>query len=260
MRARFGGNDPIYEANPIALPRGNLFFKIIEASIVANFENPTNTLHIMLKELLDKKSKRDQVTFTTYQLANALKMPKSILVRLIHPDPSKRVTNPRIETLMKIIDFFNEDGFDITIDELLARPVSKAEKLEGKALEIKKSHIDIPIYSFDICKSKQLGSIGITLAEETSSNIIAFYADEDIKPMFKKGSIFIIDVDAIPENDNLIAVKIEGVKKIQIKKYYTEGKNKKILKSYDKNDKPIVLMPTMNYRVLGVVIQVNART
>ncbi|QLH41414.1 MAG: hypothetical protein HWD59_00860 [Coxiellaceae bacterium] len=65
----------------------------------------SSELHLALKELLEKKSKRDGINFTISQLAKAIDMPHSILVKLIHPDPSKRVTNPRIDTLTKIIDF-----------------------------------------------------------------------------------------------------------------------------------------------------------
>lgn len=84
-----------------------------------NSINHNSELHTVLKDLIDLKSKRDGKIFTIYQLAKAINMPHSILVKLMHSDPTKRVNNPRIDTLTKIIDFFKSDGFSISIDDLL---------------------------------------------------------------------------------------------------------------------------------------------
>ncbi len=62
-------------------------------------------IHLTLKTLMQMKSERDGINFTLYQLAKALNMPHSILSRLVHSQPSKRVNNPRIDTLSKIVDF-----------------------------------------------------------------------------------------------------------------------------------------------------------
>ena len=77
-------------------------------------------LNRALRALLDAKTQRDQTPFTVYQLAKAIEMPHSILVKLMHEDPSKRVYNPRIETLMRIVSFFQQDGFAVTLDSLCA--------------------------------------------------------------------------------------------------------------------------------------------
>lgn len=46
---------------------------------------------------------------------------------------------------------------------------------------------------------------------------------------------------------------------IQIKKYCIY-KNKILLKSLDDREKDIILMPTTQSKILGVVVQVNANT
>jgi hypothetical protein len=215
-------------------------------------------VHLTLKELMERKSKRDHINFTIYQLSKALNMPHSILLRLIHPNPAKRVNNPRIDTLTKIIDFFRADGFNVTIDNLLTGFETKTP-IDVQTQEIGSFTIEkmLPLYSFET-EQKKIGMVSIKLATKAKS-IIALLSDEDIKPMFKKGSIFIIDTEMEPENDTLVAVKINSYNKVLIKKFYVDG-NKRLLKSYNNSIKPIVLMPTMRYSIIGVVIQINAKT
>lgn len=55
-------------------------------------------IHLTLRKLIEEKSKCDNVKFTACQLAQALSMPRSMITKLTHPDKSKRVINPRIET------------------------------------------------------------------------------------------------------------------------------------------------------------------
>lgn len=207
---------------------------------------------------MERKSKRDHKHFTIYQLAKAINMPHSILVKLMHPDITKRVKNPRIETLVKIVGFFKQDGFNITVDDLLSGLKKTA------AVQVNEQNIgdqiakSITVYSFDVKLKKSIGMIDVNLMSN-SENIIALLSDEDIKPMFKKNSFFVVDTTLKPEDDTLVAIKVGGYDKILIRKYYVEG-HKKILKSYDRNIAPIELMPTNNYQVIGVVIQVNAKT
>ena len=52
-------------------------------------------------------------------------MRHSILARLIHPDPKKRVTNPRIETLNKILEFFKSEGFTVSIDDFFGMDIKE---------------------------------------------------------------------------------------------------------------------------------------
>lgn len=220
-------------------------------------EKSNNILHITLRELIRRKSKRDRFEFTIYQLANELDMPRSMLVRLMHTDPEKRVHNPRIDTLAKIVEFFKTDGFNITIDELLYGFKDHSVDVpsqESGTFSIQKR---VPLYSFNIVQ-EDLGFIDVKLTQSLKKTI-ALRSDEDIKPMFKKGSIFILDTELEPENDTLIAVKIEGYNKILIRKFYLDG-HKKLLKSYSDEIKPVILTPTLQYQILGIVIQVNAKT
>lgn len=219
----------------------------------------SNNIHVVLRELFEKKSVRDKKNFTIYQLAKAIDVPHSILVKLMHADPEKRVLNPRIDTLSKIVDFFKQDGFDIAIDDLLSgikanTTIDVSIQTINENCEIK----TIPVYEMDGSLQKSIGTIR-TKISSPSGNYIALLSDEDIKPIFKKGSFFIIDTLAIPEDDTLVAVDINGINKIIIRKLCIK-KNKKILISYDEQTNPIELTKQKKYRFIGVVIQVNAKT
>lgn len=215
-------------------------------------------IHHTLQSLIEEKSKRDRVKFTIYQLAKALDMPHTVLLRIMHPDPSKRVSNPKIDTLAKIVAFFRADGFNITIDDLLAGLKSKAIDIQEQELEPFNIQMAIPLYSLDARETKKISTINIRLTK-TPKNAIAFCSDENIKPMFKKGSIFIVDTNITPQNDMLVAVKLEYFNKIQIRKFLVQD-NINILQSLNPEEKPIILMPTVSFKILGVVIQINAKT
>lgn len=229
----------------------------LKKSWIKNLENSINyngELHLTLRELIDRKSKRDGVTFTIYQLAKAIDMPHSILIKLLHQDPTKRVNNPRIDTLTKIIEFFRLDGFSVTIDDLLFG--YKEIDIQSQSITVGSTERKIETFSLE-CDTKKIGVIDIKLPEP-NGNFIAFLTDEDISPFFKRGSIFIVDKHVTPENDNLIVIKIDGYKKILVKKLLID-KNKKYLLSLN-NEEQIQLLPTLHYSILGVVIQVNAKT
>ena len=219
--------------------------------------NFTTSIHIALKDLIEAKSKRDKVKFTSYQLANILCMPRSIITKLTHPDQSKRINNPKVATLIKIVEFFRKDGFNITIDGLLGISRNQQVDVRIQPSLINNIATDIPLYAFTNTR-KKIGSITINLPQKIN-HIIALYSEDDIKPFFKAGSIFIVHLNSQPTNDVLIAIKFDTSEKIYIKKYFKLN-NKIILKSLDSHEENIILMPTQSYNILGVIIQVNAKT
>lgn len=218
-----------------------------------------NDIYLVLKNLIDLKSERDNINFTAYQLAKSIGMPHSILIKLMHEDPLKRVNNPRIDTLTKIVDFFRRDGFNVSINDFLNGMNGKiAVSVEDQDINLSAIKVTIPAYSFASSLAVKIGTVDVMLSS-ASQNEIAFVSDQDIKPMFKKGSIFIVDTKLQPEDDTLVAVQLDGHRSILIRKFYF-SKKFNVLKSFDENEPPIKILPTMNCRILGVVIQVNAKT
>lgn len=219
-------------------------------------ENIETAIHITLKKLIEAKALRDNIKFTACQLAEALNMPRSMITKLTHFDKSKRVTNPRIDTLMKIVDYFRADGFNVTIEDLIGREI-KTIDIKNQLLHPQEAGITIPVYSFS-SSDKKLGVIDIKLTQKNKKNVFALYAEQDIKPFFKAASVFVIEPEAPLEDDVLVAVKL-ATNMVQIKKYCVI-KNKIILKSLNDNEKDLPIMPTTKIAILGVVIQVNANT
>lgn len=215
------------------------------------------SIHVTLKRLIEEKSKRDNIKFTASQLAHALDMPRSIITKLTHSDRSKRVINPRIDTIIKIVDFFRTDGFDITIEDLIGFKDSTID-IADQSIHSSEESISIPIYTLENKKNQSIGLIDVKVVTK-NKNLFGLYTNCDIEPFFKTGSIFVIDPDAPLENDNLIAIKIPHENNIEIRKYFLE-ENKVILKSLDPSKNNIILMPTMQCEILGVVLQVNAKT
>lgn len=203
------------------------------------------------------KSKRDGANFTLYQLAKALNIAHSVLFRLIHEHSNKRVNNPRIDTLIKIVNFFQLDGFNVTFNDLLTGLEEDTVTIQDQKLDSFFTGVKLPLYSFDAVHHKKIGDIHIKLATSTK-NVIALLSEESIKPLFKKGSIFIIDTKANLENGNLIAIKIKNQQKILIRKFHLD-KNKKLLTAYDNSIGPIIFDSRI-HSIVGVVIQVNAKT
>lgn len=211
----------------------------------------------MLKRLIDEKSKRDNEKFTAYQLAHALDMPRSIITKLTHSEQAKRVTNPRIDTLIKIVDFFRSDGFNITLEDLIGMKPSSID-IGSQQIDSQSEMTSIPVYSFNNKKNQPIGTVDIKISKK-NKNVFGLHSDRNMEPVFKSGSIFIINPDIPLEHDNLIAMKTSRSKSIEIRKYLLD-KNKIILKSLDNTEKSIILMPTTQCEILGVVIQVNAKT
>jgi hypothetical protein len=210
-----------------------------------------NAIHSALKQLIDLKSKRDHSHFSLSQLARAIDMPHSILSKLTHEDPARRVSNPRVDTLSKIVDFFKGDGFDVTIDELLAGQGIKP------AQEQPKRKLLLPLYFLDADLSNKIGTFEYEGPGDVNS-LIAVVTDDYIEPLFKKGSIFVVNTQGEPEEGSLVAVQLSGHDKLLIRKFFVSG-GKILFKLHDQDPSPLVMMPTQQYKIVGPIIHINLK-
>jgi transcriptional regulator with XRE-family HTH domain len=198
------------------------------------------------------KSLRDGKDFSIYQLAKAINIPHSIIVKLLHSDPSKRVSNPRIDTLAKIVDFFKSDGFQVTIDDLILGNY----EIDINSVSIKHTeNIAVEIFSLDNIY-KNIGKININLTTK-SDGLIALLSDKKIDPFFKAGSVFIIDTTIPIKEDNLVAVRMEEKPIVQIKKLIINNKIKHLSDLIGSN---LIKFSAVHHHILGVIIQVNVKT
>ncbi len=221
-------------------------------------EYSSENIHTALKYLVDLKTERDGKKFSFYQLAKAIDMPHSMIVKLAHADEAKRITNPKIETLTRIIEFFKNEGFDVSIDTLFS-PVDRLPREMELASCSKKavSKVVIPLFSMKALPNKALRSIESNVYAEIK-NAMAFVLENDIGS-FKKGTVLIVDPDALLEANCLVMAKIKSNPELQLRKYY-EGKQDIILISLDEASAPESFsLKSRNVKIIGVVVQANIK-
>lgn len=213
----------------------------------------SSEIHHKLKELIDLKSRRDGKEFTITQLAKAIEMPHSMLVKLVHADPNKRVVNPRIDTIKKIVEFFKSDGFSITIDDFI---FGKNEiDINSISLNQETEKYSLEVFSLNDIH-KKIGNVDINVPVK-SNGLLAFITDAEIKPFFKSGSMFIVDTKMKTENEHLVAVRLDNNSDIEIMKL-NEKNNTRYLSSLT-GAKDIIFSPVLHH-IIGVIVQVNAIT
>lgn len=221
-------------------------------------EKDSDNIYLALTKLIELKAARDNIKFTPTKLANAIGMPHSMVVKIAHEDPTKRVKNPRIDTLVRIIEYFQQQGFDVTIEDVIRGLKDKHIDVKSQPVGTFSVATSIPVYSMDASLDQNVGMIDVKLTQNTK-DAFALVADEDINPLFKKGAIFVVDTTTKPENDTLVAAKVAGHDKIIIRKLQKQG-HKTILKPLDGSNETIELMPTSHDHIVGVVIQVNVNS
>ena len=217
-----------------------------------------NNLFEMLHLLFDAKSTRDNDKFTIYKLAKALNMPHSMLVKLMHQDINKRVLNPRIETLNKIVTFFNQDGFDIKIDDLINGTVGDVVNISNTTLTQSKYKHTVPVYSMHkyapgILETEAPKKVKIEL-DYAINDIFAFESNTYIKPMFQPGSLFFIDRTAKVTANSIIAFTQIGTK-TQLKLGKTSNNLHSVCSISDEN----CCINMKEVILIGMVIHIDAK-
>lgn len=214
-----------------------------------NFE-----IHDNIREFINLKSLRDNKKFTASQLADAIGVPHSVLVKLLHKDPEKRVKNPRIDTLVKIVAFFQKDGFDISIDSLLGKTTVKLEDTQ----ELRFKTLTLPCFPANrsgISKSSSFKEIEIPESVETP---FITELSEDITSLFKKGTLLIIDKSQAPIDNCLLMIKDKEANEIMIRKFAISGEEK-ILLCLDNNQNNLLFKKNV-HDVLGVIVHAQIST
>ena len=100
----------------------------------------------------------------------------------------------------------------------------------------------IPLYFLDSDLSNRFGSFEYDGPGELE-NLMALVADDYIEPMFKKGSVFVVDISINIVEGTLVAVKLPGHEKLVLRKFFKKE-----------------LMPTEQCQIIGAVVQVIAKT
>jgi len=224
---------------------------VVSAAKIEDTNSIADTLHRLIKQ----KSVKDGVTFTPYQLANALNIKRSILHRLMHSDPEQRVTNPRVETLLKIVKFFRKDGFNSSLDDFLG--LSDRVNVREHEISPLKNMLTLPVFSINNPTNHALGSV--TLKATSHSNaLIALELQEVIPPIFEKGSVLIIDTEAQPCDNNLVAVITDESPAASILRYRVVDQQV-TLEPIVTDEQHEQMLMNADHHILGVIIQINTK-
>lgn len=205
-----------------------------------------------LDQLIRLKGRRDNIKFTPSKLATMIEVDRSLIQRILNGE----VTNPRIETLMKIVNFFSNEGFPITIDQLMnwnQNIVDVQEQIVNPDFSQK-----LQLYDINHFDGMSIGSATVYLPI-CSPGHIAVVTDKDLEPIFNSGSIFVVDMLKTPNHDNLVMIKEHESNSLMLAKYIISGENR-FFRPYMKES--MYSLNNVNYkeRVIGVVVHINVKT
>lgn len=209
-----------------------------------------------LNTLIKLKSKRDNAKFTAYKLSKEIDVDRSLIQRILKGE----VESPRLDTLMKITKFFVDDGFALTIDELVGWK-SNLTDLFDHNLTVEKAEqaTTLPLYQMSNFDGTKIGATTISLPK-ISPGTIAIVSTEYISPYFDAGSIFITDMLKTPEHNHLIMVKELNSNHLMLKKYIVNNDGTKKLRTYDVNDNSIqIAFNEEKTKIIGVVIKIISK-
>lgn len=197
--------------------------------------------------LIKQKSARDGTVFSKRALAEAIGVNISMISRTTNEDLSKR-SIPNIPLLIKIVQFFKDDGFNITIDDLLNFQPNKLyfNHQSGESLT---QGVTVNLYEM-LSSSSSYSSININVANR-KNDLFAVKSDFSIPPVFKKGTVFVVDKKEVLKEGKLAIVMTDiGMDLFKvIKSNHVECQMKML-----RNDKVEYID---RERIKGVVIQAN---
>lgn len=206
----------------------------------------TSNLAIVITKLIHAKEARDGRRFTPATLARQINVDRSLIQRILNSE----VKNPRMDTLIKITQYFVKEGFNLRIDDLIGLSHNTVDVTDQPLIE--ETAITLPLYQMEPFEGIKIGSTSVTMPNP-SPGLIAMVSTKEIKPMFKPGSLFIIDTLKKPIHNHLVAIKNNTT--VDICKLIQSDHS---LKSKSLESE-IINIPLKN-NILGVVVRINAKT
>ncbi len=205
-------------------------------------------LSVSLRNLIERKSKRDNRTFTAYQLAKCLAVDRSLILRIL----SGEVPHPRIDTILKILDFFVQDGFKLSLDELVNGRVESEWVSEQIPEVVQLSTINVYSMNKRYAQCQRRTSVALPL---NAAALQAFVNEESIAPFCPPGTLFIIDKEKSVEAGHLLAIDFLDKEEIIFYKCLTLTPFSLI--SMDDQVRFCVEDRNISVRVLGVVVRIH---
>lgn len=206
-----------------------------------------------INDLIAMKSKRDNSTFTTYQLAKAININRSVIHRIM----TGQIRSPGIETLTKIIRFFVNDGFQLTLDDLLNW---KNQTVDVQSMEVSllRQLVTLPLFEMSALAGVPMGKVNIMM-HNNCPGMIAMVSKVSQEPIFKAGSIFIVHLNKEPKNENIVAVRYGSEQSVSIMRYEMKGDGKEWLVPFAFQEDAIGYCADSGYILIGTVVHIEIK-
>lgn len=203
-----------------------------------------------LKKLIELKSIRDNVPFTASKLAKELKVDRSLIGRILKGG----IQNPRIDTLLKITQYFINEDFNLTVDHL-TQWQTQVIAVQEQAMLIEETNT-FPLYHSNEFLGRAFATATLT-APRASPSTVAIYADDNLGPLCLIGSIFIVDMLRRPEDRNLIAVRLNKAAGILVRRYFRNDHGSIVLRGSTPDIPDIIMNDKNDVVIIGVVTSTN---
>ena len=205
-----------------------------------------------ISNLIALKSKRDNVKFTSYKLAKQIGVDRSLLQRLL----TGQIHNPRLDTIIKVIDFFVKDGFPLSLEDVIQWKSGIVSVPEQPVME--DVQVNLSLYQMKHF-GERIGNVTVSLPHHSLGRI-AVLAEEDIGDFFKAGSVFIVDMMKRPEDNNMVMYRTEPNKIIPAK-FLDSGNMVRLTPCEGKGEiKPVeISTDKAKDSIIGVVIRINVK-
>ncbi|WP_139121841.1 hypothetical protein [Piscirickettsia litoralis] len=216
-----------------------------------------NLLMERLLEAIELKKRRDG-EYNPSQLARDTGIPSKMIYSLVHPVQEKRNTNPKIELLSKIVNFFQSDGFQISLDYLLVSKTNEVFIDQSTPTPLLKK-IDVPIYNME--RSNDLLGRADIKVNAKNGDLVGFLSEEHIEPCFPAGSIFIIDKNGEVEEGSLVAYQTTSSSvELLIGKVVANLEKKIQIQCFNQSQITRPPVSINDCKIIGPVVQSNTKS
>ena len=203
-----------------------------------------------LQKLIELKSIRDNVAFTASKLAKAIDVDRSLIQRIL----KGKVQNPRIDTLIKITQYFVDEDFSLTVDDL-TQWETQVVAVQEQAMTIEETNT-FPLYHSSEFNGNPFATATVR-APRASPSTVAILADVNMGSICPENSIFIVDMLREPAQGNLVAIRLGKEDGIIVRRYFKMENSSPVLKGQTPDVPDIIMDEQHEVTIIGVVTRTN---
>lgn len=190
------------------------------------------------------------------ELARALDIPYNTIRRIT----SRFTTDPRMSTLKLIANYFN-----IGLDALISQDLSMTANTPTRMVPPR----SVPIFTWDIISQQnflntvelkhweQWQPIALAPTEDLSSQAYALESKHSMQPRFSPGTIFIVDPEKNPIDEDLVLVKIKETGAVSLRSLIIDPPTWQLLPVIENSS--AIEYCDKEHEIIGIVALIIAR-